>query len=82
MSWRSGRVIGAMDELIERAARGEARTDDIEALAVWRRESIGNEQHYRRTMKLLDELRSTPDRATGPPSVDTVLKRPRGPRQP
>ena len=82
MSWRSGRITGTMDELIERAARGEARADDVETLAAWRRKSIGNEQHYRRTMKLLEELRSTTDRATRAPSVETILKRPRTPRQP
>jgi transmembrane sensor len=71
-----------MDELIERAARGEARADDVETLAAWRRKSIGNEQHYRRTMRLLEDLRSTPDRATRVPSVETILKRPRTPRQP
>jgi ferric-dicitrate binding protein FerR (iron transport regulator) len=71
-----------MDELIERAARGEARADDVETLAAWRRASIGNEQHYRRTMKLLEQLRSTTDRATRVPSIETILKRPRAPRQP
>src|SRR5262245_18302553 len=82
MSWRSGRITSTMDELIERAARGEAQADDVETLAAWRRKSIGNEQHYRRTMKLLEELQSTSDRATRVPSVETILKRPRTPRQP
>jgi len=71
-----------MDELIERAARGEVREGDVETLTAWRRKSIGNEQHYRRTMKLLEEVRSTPDRATRVPSIETILKRPRAPRQP
>jgi transmembrane sensor len=82
MSWRSGRLTGAMDELIERSSRADASVNDIEALASWRRESIANEQHYRRTMKLLEELRSSPDGVTRVPSVDTILKRPRAPRQP
>jgi len=71
-----------MDELIERAARGEAQADDVETLAAWRRASLGNEQHFRRTMKLLGQLRSNTDRATRLPSVETILKRPRTPRQP
>jgi len=70
-----------MDELIERAARGEAPVDDVETLAAWRRKSIANEQHYRRTTKLLEELQSTPERTTRVPSVETILKRPRTPRQ-
>ena len=81
MSWRSGRVTSTMDELIERAARGEAQADDVETLAAWRRKSIANEQHYRRTMRLLEELRSIPDGATRVPAIETILKRPRTRRQ-
>lgn len=47
-----------MEELIDRARRGEATDDELEELAAWRRESAENERRYQTTMGLLDAARS------------------------
>ena len=47
-----------MDELIDRARRGEASADELTRLAVWRAASAENERQYRDTMRLLDAGRS------------------------
>ena len=70
-----------MDELIERSVRGEASARDVERLTVWRRESVANDQRYRRTVRLLDALRSSAPPAPRAPTVDTILHRSRGPRE-
>ena len=47
-----------MDELIDRARRGEATDDDLAQLDAWRRTTAANERHYRATLRLLDAGRS------------------------
>jgi transmembrane sensor len=47
-----------MDELIDRARRGEATEAELGELAAWRRESAENERRYQATMRLLDAARS------------------------
>src|SRR5215218_9978533 len=47
-----------MDELIDRARRGEASDDELARLDVWRRTTVANERHYRETLRLLDAGRS------------------------
>jgi transmembrane sensor len=75
VSWRSDRATSAIDEIIERSARGEATAQESNTLADWRRASIANEQHYRRTTRLLEELRSSKTKGSRPPSVEAILKR-------
>lgn len=55
------------EELIERAARGEASRDELEKLLAWRRAAPANEQHYLAMTRLLEatqglraELRTAP----------------------
>ena len=43
-----------MDELIDRARRGEATAPELARLDAWRAESADNERHYRSTLRLLD----------------------------
>ena len=47
-----------MDELIDRARRGEATDDELARLDAWRRATAANERHYRETVRLLDAGRS------------------------
>ena len=47
-----------MDELIDRARRGEASDDELARLDAWRRTTAANERHYRETVRLLDAGRS------------------------
>jgi ferric-dicitrate binding protein FerR (iron transport regulator) len=75
MSWRSNRATSAMDEIIERSVRGEATPHEADTLAEWRHSSLANEQHYRRTVRLLEELRASDTTRSRPPSVETILKR-------
>jgi transmembrane sensor len=82
MTWRSGRVTAAMDELIERSARGQATVQELETLAGWRHDSIDHEQHYRRTIRLFAEVRSSVAMSAPVPSVETILNRPRTAREP
>jgi ferric-dicitrate binding protein FerR (iron transport regulator) len=76
MSWRT-QSGSAMDALIERAWRTEATPQEIETLAAWRRESIANEQQYRRTIAMLTALRVDRSDAPPMPSMQTILERPR-----
>ena len=43
-----------MDELIDRARRGEATEAELGELTAWRSESAENERRYRATMRLLE----------------------------
>lgn len=47
-----------MDELIDRARRGEATEAELRELAAWRSESPENERRYRATMRLIDAARA------------------------
>ena len=47
-----------MDELIDRARRGEASDDELARLDAWRRTTAANERHYREMVRLLDAGRS------------------------
>jgi transmembrane sensor len=47
-----------MDELIDRARRGEASEAELAKLAGWRQASDANEQHYRSTVRMLDAARA------------------------
>ena len=71
-----------MDELIERSLRGQTSAEDVASLAAWRRESIDNEQHYQRTVRLLVSLRSGAASTPPAPTVDEILRRSREPRAP
>jgi transmembrane sensor len=58
-----------MDELIDRARRGEATPSELDELTAWRHASDENERHYRQTIHLLET-----GRALG--AVRTDLARP------
>lgn len=45
-----------MDEIIDRATRGEATPQELERLAAWRRESDANERHYHQVVALTEAL--------------------------
>ena len=45
-----------MDEIIDRAIRGEATPDELVRLAVWRQASTENERHFHETVALLEAL--------------------------
>ena len=47
-----------MEELIDRARRGDASADELSRLDAWRAASTDNERHYRDVMRLLDVGRS------------------------
>jgi transmembrane sensor len=81
MSWRT-QGTSAMDALIERAWRAEATPQEVAMLTEWRRESIANEQQYRRTMALLTSLRAERPVAPPMPSMQTILERSRQARPP
>jgi ferric-dicitrate binding protein FerR (iron transport regulator) len=69
-----------VDELIERAFRGDVTDAERERLAIWRRESPEHERQFQRTMRLLEATRSmfsapvsVPDR----PAAAAVISRAR-----
>lgn len=47
-----------MDELIDRARRGEATEAELGELAAWRSESAENERRYQATVRLIDAARA------------------------
>src|SRR5215213_8790334 len=53
-----------MDELIDRARRGEATAPELAQLDAWRAESADNERQYRSTLRLLEAGRTLGDSAT------------------
>ena len=67
-----------MDELIDRARRGEASTAELVELDAWRRVSAANERQYRDTVRLLDVARALghdgPSRAVRP-TARAVIER-------
>ena len=54
MSERLERV----NEIIERTFRGEADAEEIQRLTQWRHDSLANERHYRKLVRLLDTARA------------------------
>jgi transmembrane sensor len=67
------------DELIERALRGEATREELEALLAWRRASPEHERRYTELARLLEvtHLLRSELRATTPPTAAEVLHRAR-----
>ena len=45
-----------MDEIIDRAIRGEATPDELARLVAWRQASTENERHFQETVALVDAL--------------------------
>ena len=68
-----------MDELIDRARRGEANADEVSRLDAWRATSPDNERQYRDVMRLLDVGRSlggvghAPPRSPARPHADAAV---------
>jgi transmembrane sensor len=66
-----------MDELIDRARRGEASEAELEQLAAWRRESAENERRYQATLRLIEAARSLGGADLGlprPTSADIIAR--------
>ena len=76
-----------MDELIDRARRGEANADEVSRLDAWRATSPDNERQYRDVMRLLDVGRSlggvghAPPRLTAEQVIARSASRGRGGRE-
>ncbi|HEX5435858.1 MAG TPA: FecR domain-containing protein [Gemmatimonadaceae bacterium] len=69
-----------MDELIQRALRGEATTEEQERLATWRVLTPENERHYQQLVRLLGAARALTrglDSASAAPSAAELLARAR-----
>ena len=65
-----------MDEIIDRALRGEATPSELAELAAWRRHSSENEQQYRQIVSLLEALsRHQPSARLEPPMASQLLDR-------
>ncbi|MDF2772485.1 MAG: hypothetical protein K0S86_1979, partial [Geminicoccaceae bacterium] len=62
-----------MDELIDRARRGETSASELAELDAWRRASAANERQYRSTMRMLDAARSLA--AAGSPDIPVPTAR-------
>lgn len=73
-----------MDELIDRARRGEASASELEQLDAWRRASPENERQYQDTIRLLEagrELGSDPN-SPGRPTAAEIIARSASRRRP
>jgi transmembrane sensor len=65
-----------MDEIIDRAMRGEATPQELAHLATWRRESSDNERLYHQTVSLLEALsRRAPSAQFTSPTAAELLDR-------
>jgi ferric-dicitrate binding protein FerR (iron transport regulator) len=66
-----------MDELIDRARRGEATAPERAQLEAWRAESADNERQYRSTLRLLEAGHSLGDIAAtiARPTADEIIAR-------
>src|SRR5688500_4275826 len=66
-----------MDEVIDRARRGEASAEELASLEAWRRESSANERAYRNTVRLLEAGRALGDVSStiSPPTAAAVIAR-------
>ena len=73
---------GSIDELIERALRGEATASEVATLDAWRRAARSNEQQYRRTERLIAAARMPPGtRAPTRPTAAAIVARVRRTRR-
>jgi transmembrane sensor len=66
-----------MDEIIDRAMRGEATPQELAQLATWRRASDANELHYRQVVSLVEALsrRGSTSAHGRPPTAAELLER-------
>ena len=65
-----------MDEIIDRAVRGEATPQELAQLATWRQQSSDNERHYYQVLALLEALsRRTPSAQLTAPTAAQLLER-------
>jgi transmembrane sensor len=65
-----------MDEIIDRALRGEATPRELAALAAWRGQSSENEREYHKVVSLLEALRRRqPSAQLEPPTAAQLLER-------
>ena len=66
-----------MDELIDRARRGEATADELARLDAWRRSSSANDRAYRDTVRVLDAGRALAAAEPGGrrPASDEIIAR-------
>jgi transmembrane sensor len=71
-----------MDEIIERARRGEASEDERRRLAAWRRASRENEQRFWQTTRLLGAAESLAPASADVPTAVELLARPRAVARP
>ncbi len=64
-----------MDDLIDRAFRGQATGEELERLSAWRRASPENERHYHATVRILGAARELRDALPEyqPPTAAEVL---------
>jgi transmembrane sensor len=70
------------DDILSRAYRGDASADELRHIADWREASAGNDQSYRRTLRLLQSASALADASTGPiPNAAELLAHSRTPRQ-
>jgi len=63
----------SVDELIDRARRGEATVEELQRLTAWRRATAANEQAYRQTMRLLDAASTLVRKRGIVPSAASIL---------
>jgi ferric-dicitrate binding protein FerR (iron transport regulator) len=66
-----------IDELIHRSLRNQLTDDETDWLAQWRRESSSNEQHYRRSVRLLEAMRRDVGAVRPSPTAQAILSRER-----
>ena len=66
-----------MDELIDRARRGEASAAELDQIDAWRRASPDNERQYRTTLRLLEAGRALGDieTAVAQPTAAEIVAR-------
>jgi transmembrane sensor len=65
-----------MDDIIDRAMRGEASPDELAQLAAWRLESDANESHFHKVVALVNALRRFRTAAASPvPAAAELLER-------
>jgi ferric-dicitrate binding protein FerR (iron transport regulator) len=66
-----------IDELIQRSLRDELTRDESDRLAAWRGQSLANEQRYRRSVRLLETMRSDAGSRRPIPAAHALLSRER-----
>jgi len=75
--WPFGGRAFDVDDLIYRSLRNELTGEESERLARWRRESLANEQQFRRSVRLIEAMHREPGSARPIPSVQSILSRER-----